>query len=103
MKRTRISTLSQCKRIRVNVALVRGGCIKATFTRIRLHCESVLIRVCLILTFTLSHLNEYPKRTDLKTTTKAYTYRNDVFVQACKRVYRYVYFRPLAAMFSLSS
>ena len=70
--------------------------IEATFTRIRLHCESVLIRVRLILTFTLSHLNEYPKRTDLKTTTKAYIYRNAVFIQACKRVdtYTFALLRP---------
>ena len=58
--------------------------------RICLHCESVLIRARLILTFILSHLNEYPKRTDLKTTTKADTYRNAVFVQACKRADTYV-------------
>ena len=41
-------------------------CTQAMFTRIRFHCESVLIHARLILTFTFSHLNEYPKRTDLK-------------------------------------
>ena len=46
----------------------------AMFTRIHLHCENVLICARLILTFTLSHINEYPKRTDLKTPTKADTY-----------------------------
>ena len=61
------------------------------FTRIGLHCESVLIRVRLILKFTLSHLSKYPKRTDLKTPTKVYTYRNTVFVQACKRVDTYTF------------
>ena len=66
------------------------------FTRIRLHCESVLIRVRLILTFTLSLLNEYPNRTDLKLSTKVYTYRNAVFIQACNRVdmYTFALMRP---------
>ena len=59
------------------------------FTRIRLHCESVLIRVCLIFTFTLSHLNEYPKWTDLKMPTKVGTYLNTVFLQVCKQVKRH--------------
>ena len=56
-----------------------------------LHCERVLIHALLILTFTLSHLNKYPKRTDLKTPTKADTYRNAVFVQVCKRVNTYTF------------
>ena len=66
-----------------------------------MHCRSVQIRVRLILMFTLSHLNEYPKRTDLKTPTKADAYRNAVFVQVCKQVNRYTF--TLVAMFSLSS
>ena len=63
--------------------------IEATFTCIRLHCESVLIRVRLMFTFTLSHLNEYPKRTDLKTPTKVSTFGNTVFLQVCKWVKRH--------------
>ena len=70
--------------------------IQSTFTHIRFHCESVLIRAHLILTFTFSHLNECPKRTDLKKPTKADTYRNTIFVQACKWVdmYTFALLRP---------